>query len=141
MGTDDLFAEYMRGNPVAEHLLKKRKAEHLVSDMEEYLSHTRPDVRALAAELLGRPGDLEALDALSASVSDPSPQVRAQVAKSLAEIGAKNEVVPMLASMLEDEDPQVQVAVSRALRAATGERGIRGVERWKAWWDMHRNQY
>ena len=141
MGTDGLFAEHMNGNPVAKHLLKKRKAEHSVSDVKEYLSHRRPDVRELAAELLGRPGDTAALDALSASVSDPSPQVRARVAKSLAEIDERNEVVPMLASMLDDEDPGVQVAVSRALKAATGERSVHGVERWKGWWDIHKNEY
>ena len=140
-GTDGLFAEYVKGNPAAAYLLKKRKREHQVSDLEEYLSHERAEVRALSAELLGRPGDVDALDALTPAVGDPSARVRAQAAKSLAEIGVRNEVVPILALMLDDEAPQVRTAVIRALKDATGLRGIHGVDGWKTWWDMHKAQY
>lgn len=141
MGTDELFAEYVRWNPAAKRLLRKRKAEHPVVRLQKYLSHERPDVRALAAELLGRPDDAEALDALSPAAGDLSPDVRAQVARSLAEIGVRKKVVPILASMLDDEDTHVQVSVTRALKAVSGERNVHGIDGWKTWWDMHKAEY
>ena len=141
MGTDELFAEYMSWNPAAKRLLKERKMEHPVVRLQKYLSHERRDVRVLAAELLGRPDDAEALDALSPAAGDISPDVRVQVARSLAEIGVRKEVVPILASMLDDEDTHVQVSVTRALKAVSGERSVHGIDGWKTWWDMHQAGY
>ncbi len=141
MGTDELFAEYMKWNPVAEHELRKRKKEHPVSRLKGYLSHERTDVKVLAAELLGRPGDLAALDVLAEAVDDASSEVRAQAAESLGEIGVKEEVIPILASMLDDEDPEVLTAVLRALKGVTGQSGVHGVDGWKTWWDMHKARY
>ena len=141
MGTKELFEEHAKGNPVAKHHLKKRKADHTVAAVAEYLDHEKVAVRVLAAELLGREGDAAAVDALRGAVGDSSPTVRAEVARSLAETNVKQEVVPILAWMLGDEDAVVQAALSRALKKVTGASGIHGVEGWQNWWDMHRVEY
>ncbi len=141
MGTKELFEEYVEWNPVAKYHLKKRKAEHAVAAVAEYLTHEKADVRVLAAELLGRPKDAEAVGALRGSVGDASPKVRAAVARSLVETNVDREVVPLLVWMLDDKDAAVQTAVTRGLRAVTGASGIHGVEGWKTWWDMHRTEY
>lgn len=141
MGTKELFEEYVEWNPVAKYHLKKRKAEHAVAAVAEYLAHEKADVRVLAAQLLGREGDAAAVDALRRSVGDPSPRVRVEVARSLVETDVKREIVPLLVRMLDDEDAAVQTAVTRGLKTATGASGVHGVEGWKTWWDMHRTGY
>ena len=65
------------------------------------------------------PDAVSAIPVLSAALSDPSAEVRAAAATSLAKIGAANaSAVPMLTKVLSDGSPRVRALAAMALRAS-----------------------
>ena len=78
------------------------------------LEHDEIAVRSSAAEMLGRIGEAEALEALSESLRHADWRDRHNAAAALGEIGDVRAVDPLCA-LLTDDNWQVREAVSRAL--------------------------
>jgi HEAT repeat protein len=93
---------------------------------EEY----SPEVRAIAAELLGRLGAFGAADDLVQVMrADGSAAVRAAAAQALGRIGAPRAIAQLEAALIEDGTPAVQQAAAWALGELGGVRGFAGLAR------------
>jgi HEAT repeat protein len=80
------------------------------------LRHGRPEVRAIAAEALGKQHNLQAVDQLLAAARDLYPRVRKQVAGAL--IHYKDErTIETLKSLLQDPDPDVRSRAASVLQS------------------------
>ncbi len=78
-----------------------------------------PWIRSAAFGALARTSPQDFTLVLSGMDSDPSAEVRAEIAAALGELGNETSVAALHA-MLEDEDPRVVAAVLAALRRARG---------------------
>ena len=88
------------------------------------------DVRAIAAELLGRLGALGASDDLARVLrADPSDAVRAAAARALGRIGTPRSIPQVEAALVEDESVTVRQAAAWALGELGGARGFAGLAR------------
>jgi hypothetical protein len=68
-------------------------------------------------------------------MSDPRPELRADVAEVLRVIGPQARgAVPILIDALTDPNGAVQQGALEALTAITGENFGTDVERWRQWW-------
>jgi len=101
-------------------------------------------VRAGAAEALGFLRAYAAESALIERLADPSPEVRRQVAMSLAWCGGRSAVAPLLAA-LDDDDWVVRQAAHVSLTNLTGmefpfhstaspEKRAAEAQQWRDWW-------
>ena len=76
--------------------------------------HEDTDVRACAAETLGKIGDVRAIEPLIAALKDRYWNVRVCAAKALGEIGDTRAVKPLMAA-LKDENMDVHKAAEKAI--------------------------
>jgi hypothetical protein len=94
---------------------------HLGPGCAEQLRHgldpnSSRQVRALAAELLGRLGAIGATDRLvEVLAGDPAPEVRAAAARALGRAGVPRAGAPLERSLIADADTQVRRAAAWAL--------------------------
>ena len=81
------------------------------------LTQPDPEVRRLAATLLGELGAVEAVPALSRMLADPSPRVRFAAGQALARVGDARAVAQILGALAAnaDSDAFLRFAYSRAL--------------------------
>ena len=81
------------------------------------LAQPDPEVRRLAATLLGELGAVEAVPALSRMLADPSPRVRFAAGQALARVGDARAVEPIVKALAAnaDSDANLRFAYSRAL--------------------------
>ena len=85
-------------------------------ELLQALHHARPEVRAIAAEALGKQSNTQAVDPLLAAVKDIHPKVRKQVAGAL--IHYKEErTIEALKSLLRDPDEEVRSRAASVLQS------------------------
>jgi HEAT repeat protein len=85
-------------------------------------------VRALAAELLGRLGAIEATDRLIEAVSsDPAPEVRAAGARALGRAGVPRAAAPLERALAGDDAASVRCAAAWALGELGGGHALDGL--------------
>jgi HEAT repeat protein len=85
-------------------------------------------VRALAAELLGRLGAIEAADRLIEAVgSDPAPAVRGAAARALGRAGVPRAANPLERALAGDPAAEVRRAAAWALGELGGGHGLDGL--------------
>jgi hypothetical protein len=84
------------------------------------LAQPDPEVRRLAATLLGELGAVEAVPALSALLADPSPRARFAAGQALARCGDARAVPPLVLALAAngDSDAFLRFAYARALARA-----------------------
>jgi len=84
------------------------------------LAQPDPEVRRLAATLLGELGAVEAVPALSALLADPSPRARFAAGQALARCGDARAVPPLVRALAAngDSDAFLRFAYTRALARA-----------------------
>jgi HEAT repeat protein/glucose/arabinose dehydrogenase len=84
------------------------------------LTQADPEVRRLAATLLGELGAVEAVPALSEMLADPSPRARFAAGQALARVGDARAVEPLLRALAANGDSDVflRFAYVRALARA-----------------------
>ena len=113
-----LWAAMFRSEPEQVEQLLSMLDDERVAALGELatarLGDLEPADRAFAAELVGRLGLPEAVDALGLALRDPAVAVRRIAARSLAGV-ARPGSIPTLAAGLFDPDPSVRIEVSRAL--------------------------
>ena len=85
-----------------------------VAPLARTLGDPDAEVRAEAAEALGRQTSPEAVAPLLGRLDDPTPAVRIQIIAALARLGDARAVVPLVGKV-EDSSPDVRQAVVRAL--------------------------
>lgn len=90
-----------------------------IDAMAALLSSSDPDVRELAAEILGFSGDPAAVRPLIRVLPDPSRFVRAAAASSLGRLGA-SAAAPLLEAAQDESQPEVSFAARWALRFIEG---------------------
>jgi HEAT repeat protein len=74
------------------------------------------NIRVVAARVLGRAGNPEALETLTPLLGDPSGAVRLAAVLAVEEYGAVDDMVPALAALIDgDPDPQVRGSAARCL--------------------------
>ncbi|NLC57263.1 MAG: HEAT repeat domain-containing protein [Armatimonadetes bacterium] len=78
------------------------------------LQHEDPDMRAAAALVLGRLGDLRAVPALCRALDDPEAMVRFRAAYALGVLKERT-AAPLIAQLLVDPSPDVVNVAIRAL--------------------------
>jgi HEAT repeat protein len=87
-----------------------------------------PHVRALAAELLGRLGAIEATDRLIEAVDlDPAPEVRAAAARALGRAGVPRAAAPLERALGSDPAAEVRRAAAWALGELGGGHSLDGL--------------
>ena len=79
------------------------------------LQDTRPTMRRLAAEILGKMGNPLAVEGLSAAASDPDVSVRAAALLALGSLRADSAVGTIVAA-LRDREPEVRLHALKALQ-------------------------
>jgi HEAT repeat protein len=85
-------------------------------ELLQALRHARPEVRAIAAEALGKQNNNQAVDSLLAAVKDIHPKVRKQVAGAL--IHYKEErAIEALKFLLRDPDAEVRGRAASVLES------------------------
>jgi hypothetical protein len=99
--------------------LAKPQPGNFVTKPEEaapYLKHADPEMRRLAAEVMGANVATTYADAVAKLLKDPDKGVRRAAAWALGSMGARR-FAPDLAELLKDEDPLVRQAAARSLGA------------------------
>ena len=84
------------------------------------LTQPDPEVRRLAATLLGELGAVEAVPALTRMLADPAPRVRFAAGEALARVGDARAVAPLVAALAAnaDSDALLRFAYAHALARA-----------------------
>ncbi len=90
-------------------------------------------LRAAAATLLARLGDMQAIEALGGLLADPYFGVRVEAIDALASV-RQREVLPLLIDRLEVESLRLKQRLHRALVLLTGLEHGQSVHAWRAWW-------
>lgn len=103
--------------------LTERGPESSLPLFLELRRDTEPAVRAAVARALGRVGTPEALDALGASIADPTPRVRASALDALALHPEKFAAVRAFDLLREDPAPEVRERAALAIGLARLEAG------------------
>jgi HEAT repeat protein len=99
----------------AVELLGDLRAEGVESRLAATLNHHEPRVRRAAAIALAKSGTSAAVLVLLQHASDPSPDVRLQVALGLGEVRNPRAVPWLIEAFEKEEDPEVQGAILGAL--------------------------
>jgi HEAT repeat protein len=86
------------------------------------LRHGTPEIPVIAAEILGKRRDVNALQPLSDLVKDPrgEPYARAAAAQALAEIGDRSAIPALIAALDSDAFVIVRAAAAEALARLGG---------------------
>ena len=92
------------------HRLGKPAAEFLIPA----LKHPDTAIRRKAATLLGKTGEVGAVDLLIGALKDKHPRVRSRAAHALGRIGSPNAVEPLTAA-IKDAAPSVRINALHAL--------------------------
>jgi HEAT repeat protein/MFS family permease/predicted DNA-binding transcriptional regulator AlpA len=105
-----------------------------VASLEKLWHHPDPEIRASAAQLIGRYGkDPQIASLLVFLAQEQEPSVRVGALQALAQLATESHV-PALLPHLRDPDPQVQAETLRVLFTRGGLEGIlRGGEHLKQW--------
>ncbi|TFH05770.1 MAG: hypothetical protein E4H06_00880 [Methanosarcina sp.] len=87
------------------------------------LEDEKPEVRMVAAQLLGRLGDEQAADALLRKLADKNYRVREAAVEALGRVGGEK-TVDVLVEKLEAKDPNFRLHTVRALARLGDERAV-----------------
>ncbi|AKB76086.1 hypothetical protein MSLAZ_2825 [Methanosarcina lacustris Z-7289] len=87
------------------------------------LEDEKPEVRMVAAHLLGRLGDEQASDALLRKLADKNSRVREAAVEALGRVGGEK-TVEVLVEKLEAKDPNFRLHTVRALARLGDERAV-----------------
>lgn len=113
---EPLIQAYTRGalayGPVATSILRIGHAAGL--PLIDYLHHPEPEVRALAARLLGVLDVFEAGPSLVEALSDEDARMRTAAAGSIGRLGIENAALPLMRA-LSDDRAEVRLAAVAAL--------------------------
>jgi HEAT repeat protein len=109
-------------------------ARKALPKLADGLKHASRDVQEFAAEILGKTGDLQAMEPLIEMLKDPIDRVRISVRKALEQIEpnwARSEAakgaIPKFVSALNDKNPHVRRASAETLAIIGDERGVRAL--------------
>ena len=96
--------------------LGRRQDDEAVAELSRILAQDPdPAVRTQAAGILGRPGDVRAIPALTAALGDQQPSVRIQAVHGLRRLGGEGAAEALGRVLLSDPDPSVRRVAAGAL--------------------------
>ncbi|UCC26205.1 MAG: HEAT repeat domain-containing protein [Gemmatimonadales bacterium] len=99
------------------HLVVERGGDDTVEHLTVAMGHSEGRVRRESLQALSRLGGDQAAILATSGLQDPSPEVRAQAARTVGALHAERALRPLLTLLDEEEDPDVVVEVIRALGA------------------------
>lgn len=82
------------------------------------------EVRAAAAQALGRVGDVRAVETLIAALADEAPEVRTGAAASLGDLTDNRAAAPLAQVLVKDNDPDVRYFCSKSLTNIGGAKTV-----------------
>ncbi|MHC4560100.1 MAG: HEAT repeat domain-containing protein [Planctomycetota bacterium] len=109
---DEEYVSESEEDPFSEEIAELPTTESLIADLQ----NEDPMVRNYAAVNLGQTGDRHAIKPLAHALKDPDQGVRT---------AAKESLIQILLTALEDEDPHARASAAKALGQIAGKRGVK----------------